>query len=574
MTAKNQSILNKISQLDNALTRLVDQYDISDWTNAVHRVRDELKVVRFHLNRQPDDPSVICLLGGTGIGKSTLMNRMMDAQVSASSFRRTFTGGVIVVGSSGMTLPAGWLLDQHDLSCGEQPLRGALDAVNVVNLPTSPLTNSFLADTPDLDGDRPSHHALADQAFRWSHGVVFVVTPEKYQATDLQPYYRLAKRYGITTWFVINKCEQAEQFDDYQTMIRGKGFDGTLYCVPRIDCGFEPEPVVAFDALKADLVSTDPTDDDAYRMGTLMRLADALSRLHDQVMDPVRLLERESGECQSSIASMVSPQVDVSADALTVELKHRMQEQSVLYLMGPQRMLDRLRRLPRFLSHLPRMTWDLATQGKVQTSNVEDQPVDQSVPDFSQTLVDVFRGVQNRIDDSLRSNQAIKHLMALDVDGYAQTKIEGDRAAAIATEELQALQTWIETKWNDQPRDTRLIEQLLTYLPGGKQLSKLSEAAPYLLVVIVATHGALFGPLDLIIIGGYSLAAWITERVSNEVVTRTRETDERIRSRFRELVSEQIQRTKDWLSSLVPANDELNATQAAIDELMDELPDD
>ena len=48
-------------------------------------------------------------------------------------------------------------------------------------------------DTPDLDGDQPAHHAQADRVFRWAEGLVFLVSPEKYQMTELLPYYRLAR---------------------------------------------------------------------------------------------------------------------------------------------------------------------------------------------------------------------------------------------------------------------------------------------------------------------------------------------------------------------------------------------
>jgi hypothetical protein len=42
-----------------------------------------------------------------------------------------------------------------------------------------------LVTRPDLDGDQPAHHAQADRAFRWAEAIVFLVTPEKYQMTEL-----------------------------------------------------------------------------------------------------------------------------------------------------------------------------------------------------------------------------------------------------------------------------------------------------------------------------------------------------------------------------------------------------
>ena len=62
-----------------------------------------------------------------------------------------------------------------------------------------------------------------------------------------------------------------------------------------------------------------------------------------------------------------------------------------------------------------------------------------------------------------------------------------------------------------------LLQKLLKHLPGGEKLTQWSEAAPYLLTIVVATHHAFFGHIDLMILGGYTLATWLTERLSNEV---------------------------------------------------------
>jgi hypothetical protein len=67
---------------------------------------------------------------------------------------------------------------------------------------------------------------------------------------------------------------------------------------------------------------------------------------------------------------------------------------------------------------------------------------------------------------------------------------------------------------------------------GADKLTQWSEAAPYLLTIVVATHHAFFGHVDLIILGGYSLATWLTERLSNEVAARTRQANRSINDRF------------------------------------------
>src|SRR2546423_7158036 len=103
-----------------------------------------------------------------------------------------------------------------------------------------------------------------------------------------------------------------------------------------------------------------------------------------------------------------------------------------------------------------------------------------------------------------------------------------DSAAAIAEEELGELRQWLGQRWNGTPRDTAMLQKLLKVLPGGQHMAKWSEAAPYLLAVVVATHHAFFGPVDLMVVGGWSLATWLTEKISNEVSGRPRATNRRI----------------------------------------------
>jgi len=74
--------------------------------------------------------------------------------------------------------------------------------------------------------------------------VLFLVTPERYQMTELLPYYRLARRYGIPATFVMNKVEQQAVVDDYQAQMgegRGNSFGRpTVYAIPRDDSNYQP----------------------------------------------------------------------------------------------------------------------------------------------------------------------------------------------------------------------------------------------------------------------------------------------------------------------------------------------
>jgi hypothetical protein len=240
----------------------------------------------------------------------------------------------------------------------------------------------------------------------------------------------------------------------------------------------------------------------------------------------------------------------------------------VLYLMGPGRMLDRVRQVPGLLARLPRTVWDLYRHGQLRRGG-EELPPDMSheVPDFAAALTDQFRIVQSRIDDVVRSSAGGARMIESEADAFAASRIDPAAAGAIAQQELAELKTWLETRWNATPRDTAVLSKLLRLLPGGEKLTKWSEAAPYLLAVVVAAQNAFFGPIDLLVIGGFSLATWIGEKLSNEVAARARLTNSRISQRFTELASEQVRRTCDWLDRSAPTARQLDAVDAAAAEI-------
>jgi len=76
--------------------------------------------------------------------------------------------------------------------------------------------------------------------------------------------------------------------------------------------------------------------------------------------------------------------------------------------------------------------------------------------------------------------------------------------------------------------------RLLRYCLAAKSRA-IRRTTPICSRWIVASHGAFFGHLDLMIIGGFSVATWLTEKLSNEVTNRVRATNRRIGERFAQL---------------------------------------
>ncbi|HSU69605.1 MAG TPA: GTPase domain-containing protein [Tepidisphaeraceae bacterium] len=541
---------------------------------AVERWRGDVGALKFHLGRGPrDGPILLVVLGGTGTGKSTLVNRILGQTVSATSFRRTFTSGAVAVAEDPSKVPDEWLGVEHvTADPAELPARGRIGALLVAPVARDITRHLTLIDTPDLDGDQPAHHAEADRAFRWAEAVLFLVTPEKYQMTELLPYYRVAARYKLPAVFVMNKAEQQPVIDDYARLLRTQGSadaDGNLFALPRDDAGFEPPPEQNLQSLRESLLKLNSPTPAERAEGLRSRSEDLLGRAGDQILAPLREDRREIDQLIASLRGMEAPVPGVDVNPLTQQLQRRMQQRSVLYLMGPQRMLDRVRQAPGLLVRLPRVAWDYLLRGELSAAslNSHGKSDPREAPDFKAILTDQFAVLQSRLDDALRSNNLIQRWSKEGSPApYQSALLDPAEAGKIAEEELAELNRWLEQRWNATPRDTRILQSLVKYLPGGKKITQWSEAAPYLLVLIVAaaTHH-LFGGVDFIVLGGWSLATWLSERLSNEVAAHTRQTNQKITDRFARLAHDQIERLTRWLDEQAPDDKGLDQLERAID---------
>jgi len=560
------------SQMEEQVARLRGTPAVG--AELILRWRSDAKALLFHLRKpKHDQPVLAVMLGGTGTGKSTITNRLLEANVSAASFRRTFTSGPVAVARDKDAIADQWLGLEHRVIDAQQlPARGEAGSLAIV-VHENELTDSItLTDTPDLDGDQPAHHAEADRAFRWGQAIIFLVTPEKYQMTELLPYYRLAQRYALPAIFVMNKLEESAVLEDFRQQLATRGHEeARIFAIPRDDAAYEPPADANLASLRkaaGGLAEAFRRLDKSQRQAALAsRSSDLLDRFRDQILSPLNDQRRAVDAAIASLRAMAVPAAGIDVSPVTRQLQRRMQEQSILYLMGPQRMLDRVRQVPGMLLRLPRTAFDLLRGQSVSLTPPGGGEARGQVPDFAAVLADQFTILLSRIDDVISSAAPTAALVSTDGQFYSGAKLPATEAARIAQEELADLEKWLRERWDAPPRDTRILQKLLAVLPGGKKISQWSEAAPYLLAVIVATHHAFFGPIDLLILGSFSLATWIGEKLSNEVTARSRATNAKIAQRFTRLAEEQVERVCKWLDQQVPSPGQLTRLGRQADAL-------
>ncbi|MBC7784150.1 MAG: hypothetical protein H7144_09940, partial [Burkholderiales bacterium] len=175
-------------------------------------------------------------------------------------------------------------------------------------------------------------------------------------------------------------------------------------------------------------------------------------------------------------------------------------------------------------------------------------------------VVEQFQSLQTRIEDLINATLPGEQMR----QGWT---LPSDDAGAIVDTELDQLRSWLETRWNATPRDTAMLTRLLKVIPGTEKLGKYSEAAPYLLAIACVTHSAMLGHLDILVLGGYSAFTWLTERLSDEVASKTRATNQAISDRYADLATTQVERAAAWLDQLAPARSTLDQIARHVDDV-------
>ena len=173
---------------------------------------------------------VLALVGGTGVGKSSLLNALAGTVVSPAGARRPTTG-----------TPVAWVAQSARDETA--PLLRWLDVREVRDHANGAFADVAILDLPDVDSTTPEHRARVDELLPRVDAVVWVADPEKYRDAVLHDAYlrRWAPRLARQL-VVLNKADrvgaEAERLREHLgASLRAEGIENVGVAVTSATAG-------------------------------------------------------------------------------------------------------------------------------------------------------------------------------------------------------------------------------------------------------------------------------------------------------------------------------------------------
>ncbi len=259
----------------------------------------------------PGPTYVLALAGGTGVGKSSLLNALAGKAVSAVRAVRPTTDE-----------PIAWVAEDRRAELA--PLMAWLGVRQVAEHADASLAGVAVLDLPDVDSIRTEHRSRVDELLPRIDAIAWVVDPEKYDDERLHAYLRSLSAHAPRMRFVLNKADRVAggQREDLAADLRRR----------LAAAGIEAPRVYVVSALRGDGI-------DALR-AELANEADAKGIV-------IGKLEADAREASAALADAVGVDVDAPVQPLlSVETRAaatRSAVEGALAVMDPRGLASQVR---------------------------------------------------------------------------------------------------------------------------------------------------------------------------------------------------------------------------------------
>lgn len=209
----------------------------------------ELKSLLEYDARTPDTlfndassrPLIVAFLGGTGVGKSTLLNRLASKEIART--------GVVRPTSKEVTL-----FHHESVRIAHLPSRLPIDKIKIAEHNEANNKHIIWIDMPDFDSTEQANQQLVLEWLPHIDVLIYVVSPERYR--DNKAWQILLAEGGKHAWiFVLNQSDrgQPEQYQDFIKQLSKAGFSNPLVYQSCCAINKAGDQIDEFDNLQATL---------------------------------------------------------------------------------------------------------------------------------------------------------------------------------------------------------------------------------------------------------------------------------------------------------------------------------
>lgn len=215
-------------------------------------------------------PLVVAFFGGTGVGKSTLLNRFAGQMIARTGVERPTSREVTI-------------FVHNSVEIKQLPKDFPLDKVNIRQHQNEVKREIMWIDMPDIDSVETANQEIVRDWVPYIDVLLYVVSPERYR-DDKGWQFLLDQGYKHAWLFVINQWDQGDAtvFGDFETQLQKAGFDQPL--IYRTDC-LSDNNNDDFDELTQNLlgIANDHTINELDRLGIWNRLQNLQNVLQQQI---------------------------------------------------------------------------------------------------------------------------------------------------------------------------------------------------------------------------------------------------------------------------------------------------